>query len=194
MLKQRILTALVMAPVAIIGLFLLPPLPFRLFVGALITVSAWEWARLAGWEGIPRLVYAAVISLLLLASHLVPPVWVLGASLTWWAVVVLLVVRFPDLSDLWAARGTRIGIGLLVLIPGYVSLVTLSESADPRYLILLLLLLIWGADIGAYFVGRAFGRRKLAPRVSPGKSWAGFYGGLVTALLVAVAMAVCPAR
>jgi|TARA_B110000263_G_C15147364_1_gene436178 phosphatidate cytidylyltransferase len=68
-------------------------------------------------------------------------------------------------------------------------MVQLKTYPDSNYLIVLLFLLIWGADIGAYFTGKAFGKRKLAPRVSPGKSWAGFYGGLATALIIGSLMA-----
>ncbi|MDA0979532.1 MAG: phosphatidate cytidylyltransferase, partial [Proteobacteria bacterium] len=79
-------------------------------------------------------------------------------------------------------------LGFWILLPGWVALSSLKQMPDSAFLICLLFFLIWGADIGAYFSGRALGKRKLAPRVSPGKSWAGFFGGLLTALVIAVAM------
>ena len=79
-------------------------------------------------------------------------------------------------------------IGVAALVPGFVALIELKRYPESNYLICLLFFLIWGADIGAYFSGRAFGKRKLAPRVSPGKSWAGFYGGVVTSFVIAVSM------
>ena len=74
------------------------------------------------------------------------------------------------------------------MVPGFVALNTLKGFEASSYLICLLFFLIWGADIGAYFSGRAFGKRKLAPRVSPGKSWAGVYGGITTSIVIAVLM------
>ena len=68
------------------------------------------------------------------------------------------------------------------------AMVQLKSRPDSTFLILLLFFLIWAADIGAYFAGRAFGKRKLAPRVSPGKSWAGFFGGILASVAVGLAM------
>jgi phosphatidate cytidylyltransferase len=82
----------------------------------------------------------------------------------------------------------RCVIGVLVLVPAWVSLQQLKTYDQSNFLILLLMFLIWGADIGAYFAGRAFGNKKLAPAVSPGKSWAGLYGGLLTAALIVITM------
>jgi len=76
----------------------------------------------------------------------------------------------------------------MVLVPAWVSLQQLKTYEQSNFLILLLMFLIWGADIGAYFTGRALGNRKLAPAVSPGKSWAGLYGGMFTAALIVIAM------
>ena len=79
-------------------------------------------------------------------------------------------------------------MGVFCLVPGYVAMVTLKQHADSSFLILLLFFLIWGADIGAYFSGRSLGKNKLAPKVSPGKSWEGLFGGLLFAMLIAIAM------
>ena len=79
-------------------------------------------------------------------------------------------------------------IGVITLVPGFVALIELKRHAESNFLICLLFFLIWAADIGAYFSGRAFGKRKLAPRVSPGKSWAGFYGGVLTSFIIAMSM------
>lgn len=188
MLKQRIITALILAPIVVAGIFLLPLFEFSLFIGAIIAIGAWEWAGLAGFEGRHRFVYAGLIALLLALSDYLPPLAVLLCGALWWLVALVLVVAYPGATNLWSSRGARALIGIFLLVPGWTGLVVLKAGPDSNYLILLLFFLIWGADIGAYFAGRAFGRRKLAPRVSPGKSWAGFYGGLVSSLIIAALM------
>lgn len=188
MLKQRIITALIIGPIAIACVFFMPLVWFYLFVGAVIAVSAWEWANLSDISGLFRYLYAGLVCGLMGVAWFIPAQWILGSALIWWLVALVLVIRFPHLENFWSGRITRALIGLLILVPGFVSLVQLKQSIDHNYLILLLFFIIWGADIGAYFSGRAFGRAKLAPRVSPGKSWAGFWGGMVSALAITLAM------
>jgi phosphatidate cytidylyltransferase len=106
----------------------------------------------------------------------------------WWAVAFVFVLKYPGLSNVWSSRPAISVMGIFCLVPGYVAMVTLKQTNDSSFLILLLFFLIWGADIGAYFSGKALGKNKLAPRVSPGKSWEGFFGGLLFATLIAVAM------
>ena len=189
MLKQRILTALVLIPVAIGCLFFLPPVGFAIFVGLVLTIGAWEWANLAGIEPMGRYAYAIFIAVLLLLSTIFPPHYVLGAGCLWWLVSFFFMQKYPKSTELWSGQFAICVIGLFVLVPGFIALLTLKElvrSGD--FLILMLFFLIWGADIGAYFTGRAFGKHKLAPAVSPGKSWEGFYGGLVVAFSIGVGM------
>ena len=190
MLKQRIITAIIIAPIAIACVFFLPLPGFSLFVGFMITVSAWEWANLADFSGIERLFYSAFIALLLGLAWFAPPLWVLVPSVIWWAFAFVLVISYPQLTHLWSHQITRSLIGIVMLLPGFVALVQLKQQADSQFLILLFFFLIWGADIGAYFTGRAFGKRKLAPEVSPGKSWAGVWGGLATSALITIGMVI----
>ena len=104
----------------------------------------------------------------------------------WWGVALLFILIYPRGSRLWAAHPSMVSLaGVLSLIPGWVALAGLHWHVGKEYA-LLLLLLVWGADVGAYFAGRAFGRRKLAPQVSPGKTWAGVIGALVTAVIVSL--------
>ncbi len=188
MLKQRILTALVMAPVAIACLFFLPNMGFQVFIAAVITVGAWEWGNFAGLSMPGRYGYAAFILALLGLSLLLPAWVVLVVGCLWWAVSFLLMKDYPERTERWSDERLIAVIGVLVLVPGFVSLLVLKNTANPNFMILLLFFLIWGADIGAYFTGRAFGRRKLALEVSPGKSWEGFYGGLIIATAIGVGM------
>ncbi len=188
MLKQRIITALILAPIAIGCIFFLPPVGFAIFIAAVITIGAWEWANLAALSAPMRYVYAAVIAVLCLLSYFLPPMSFLLAAAAWWGLSLVFMLQYPDGAERWSGN-LRLGIiGLFVLVPGFVALLTLRQAADPHFLILMLFFLIWGADIGAYFSGRALGKRKLAPDVSPGKTWAGFFGGLIVALGIAVAM------
>lgn len=185
MLKQRILTALVLLPVALAGFFLLDGWAFALFVGAVIVLGAWEWARLAGFTSqTSRLSFAALVGLLLVGLYVCPflSVWVLGFGLGWWLLAVGLVAGFPASSRYWQGRFRRSLIGLLILLPAWQGLVLLKSWTHANQLIIAVMLLVWCADIGAYFVGKRFGRRKLAPRVSPGKSWEGLLGGLSASL------------
>ena len=192
MLKQRVITGLIMAPIAVVGVFFLPLYGFAVFVGLIMLVSGWEWAQLAGYSGSSRVIYAGLLGLALPFIFFVPSVYILYIlipGLLWWILAIFFVVSYPAFAKSWSSKVVRSIIGILVLVPAFAAMVQLKTYPDNNYLIVLLFLLIWGADIGAYFTGKAFGERKLAARVSPGKSWAGFYGGLATALIIGSLMA-----
>ncbi|MFQ6572443.1 phosphatidate cytidylyltransferase [Pseudomonas sp. UM16] len=187
MLKQRIITALILLPIALGGFFLLDGGDFALFIGLVVTLGAWEWARLAGLVAqTVRVAYAAVVAGLLMLLYLMPDLapWVLGASVLWWGVATWLVLTYPRTSALWSSVACRLLIGLLILLPAWQGLVLLKHWPLGNWLIMAVMVLVWGADIGAYFSGRAFGKRKLASQVSPGKSWEGVYGGLALSLVI----------
>ena len=193
MLKQRIITALILLPIALCGFFLLEGAGFALFIGLVVTLGAWEWARLAGFEAQPaRVAFAAVVALLLFGLHIFPDLapWVLGAAVLWWAVATYLVLTFPQSAVHWSTTATKLVIGLLILLPAWQGLVLIKAMALGNWLIMAVMVLVWGADIGAYFSGRKFGKRKLAPKVSPGKSWEGVFGGLLLSLLITAAVGV----
>lgn len=181
MLKQRILTALALAPLALVGLFGLSGGGFAAFTALVLLLGAWEWARLSGFDDVKsRLLYTGGLGVLLLIAWWAGwnmarwPLW-LGAigwiANAWW------VLRYPGSTDQWQSRSVRLAMGGWVLLPCWVGFYQLRQ--DGSEWLLFVLLLVWAADIGAYFSGRRFGRRKLAPQVSPGKSWEGVYGGWV---------------
>ena len=173
MLKQRIITALILLPIALCGFFLLDGSGFALFIGLVVTLGAWEWARLSGFTSqLPRVVYAAVVAVLLFLMYILPDVapWVLGAAVLWWAMATFLVLTYPRTSGHWSSVACKLVIGLLILLPAWQGLVEIKRFPIGNQLILAVMVLVWGADIGAYFSGRAFGKRKLAPAVSPGKA------------------------
>lgn len=194
MLKTRIITALVLAPVAVGGIFFLPPTGFALFTAAIIALGAWEWANLSGVEQQPaRVGYAAVIAVILYSLASAPTLFFLWLAVLWWIVCFLLVRSYPEHSEHWGSVPVRAVMGALVLVPAWVGLNHLRTGGfqfggteNNLLAILYVFCVVWVADIGAYFAGRAFGKAKLAPRVSPGKSWAGVYGGLVAVGLLAL--------
>ncbi|PID44333.1 MAG: phosphatidate cytidylyltransferase [Gammaproteobacteria bacterium] len=197
MLKQRIITALILAPVVLGGIFLLEPLYFSWFIALIIALAGWEWANLSHFTGqARRWGYAAFILVLLFLSSCIHPGIVFTIAVIWWLVAFFLVVHYPEKTDLWTAPAARLVMGVLVLVPAWQALVfirsstvTVGDNPGNLWVIVYVMFLVWGADIGAYFAGRAFGKRKLAPRVSPGKSWAGVYGGLAVIELIALGSA-----
>ncbi len=193
-LTQRVFTAAILAPLAVAGILALPTSYFAMLMAAVILAGAWEWAGLVGWASVRgRLSYLAVFVLALLGGE-----WlarsatglgiVLGAALVWWLVALGLVWHYQAQGGLGPGpKWLRGLVGWLVLVPPWVSLVSLhGRTGYGGVLVLTLLVLIWSADIAAFFAGRRWGRRRLASHVSPGKSWEGVVGGLLAVLAVAV--------
>jgi phosphatidate cytidylyltransferase len=191
MLKQRILTAAILGCVLLFGLLMLAPQWMVLAFGAASTLGAWEWAGFGALRGAAaRLAYAGGIALLLLVSWL----WtseplhlliLLSMACAWWAIAFLWLLVAPERHQPQLA----LLCGVPVLVPAFVAVARLEVAGHgivrgPQTVVWLMLLVI-AADIGAFFMGRGLGRHKLAPRVSPGKTWEGAVGGLVTVALVA---------
>lgn len=195
-LATRVATAAVLVPVVLAALFLLPPALWAAATLAAIGLAALEWARLAGARRRGTVVYAAAIvaagGLLLLAPQagfsrgwpdgLVTAVC--GVATAFW-----LAVGTPWVVRRWPTRPTAalLAVGAIVLAGAWVALVEL-QARSPWH-VLAAMALVWIADTAAYFAGRAFGRRKLAPLVSPGKTWEGVYGALAAVAAYAVALA-----
>ncbi len=191
MLKQRVITALV-AVAVLLGVLFYAPQPLALaIIGAMFAAAAWEWSQFLGTTAKPiRWLFVALVVVceVLLATvfagaGLEAPI--LYAALIWWTAAFVWTFFFPTPVPAIAAW---IG-GLMMLLPAYVALIALY-NLSPWWL-LALLLIVWTADVGAYFSGKTFGRVKLAPAISPGKTWEGVIGGL---LLVLVAVAVIASR
>jgi phosphatidate cytidylyltransferase len=187
MLIPRLLTALILAPLFIWAIFALPQPYFAVLLLLFVVVGGWEFARLINIH--PPL-YRALISIgistcaIIAANHSQNLHTVLYASILWWALNLYWVIRYPKNQQSWYGSGiVRAMGGVMLLAPMWVALVNLHNLYGGAYF-LLLILLIWAADSGAYFVGKTFGKRKLAPNISPGKSIEGVLGGVGFALIV----------
>lgn len=205
MLKQRVITALVLAIIFISALLGLPSGYFSFFVGAIVLIGAWEWASLAGFSALwQRSLYAFfMLGVVLLAATYLglkgetsPALDInairelLVAGCVWWAVALLFVQGYPSSAMLWGSKILRLVMGVLVLLPTWVALVYVRQHENGAWLVLLLILIVALADSGGYFVGKRFGRHKLAPAVSPGKTWEGFAGGFIANCILAVVLSV----
>lgn len=186
MLKQRFITAVIALIVLGVVLFVVPPVVARVFIAVLIIVGAWEWAGFLFQGAAWRTVY--VVFILALMGFLYSGLSdadvldnVFRLALGWWLVALVWILFFP--TPIPAAVSWI--CGALVLVPAWVALDYLYTQTP--HLLVFALLIVWIADMGAYFVGKGFGRVKLAPAVSPGKTWEGVLGGLSAVLLLAVA-------
>lgn len=192
-LQSRVLTASILAPVVILAVLALPTPGFALVLGLILLGGAWEWSALAGLTAsAARLGYVALIGVALILLWQLPEAGVVPLlfliSLWWWLVAVWLFRLDHIESDSGPAPG-RMLVGLLVLMGPWLAM-TQVHGASPRgpALVLFLLILIWTADVAAYFSGRRWGKTKLAPVLSPGKTWAGVFGAGAGSALLGLAL------
>ena len=194
MLKQRVITALILGPLVIWGVLSLPALYFSFLILCLVALSSWEWGHLSGISKLPHnIIYtaAAVVTIALM-------IWfvqltelqihtLIGLSIAWWLYRIVLVVTYRSSSENSSLTKinpvTAISNIFSIVIPFY-SLIFLRAEDTSGSFLLYLLLLIWGADIFAYFAGKHLGKNKLAPHVSPGKTWEGAIGALIGTLII----------
>jgi phosphatidate cytidylyltransferase len=181
MLRSRVITALMIAPLALAALLLLDASAYVLFIAAVLAVCGWEWANFAHLRGWSRVAYGLLIGLI--TSFVPPSAWWLWISLMTWVIAGYLVLRFPKYPATLKRPTPILALGVVVMVPAGLALVMLQSQPNYAANLVLLLGLVWCADIGAYFTGRRWGKRKLHPAVSPGKSWAGVYGGWVITLV-----------
>lgn len=188
MLRQRIITAVILVALILVAILLFPPLWFQGFVALSITLGAWEWSRLAGVQATHwRVVYTALYPGLIYVLLHLAPAWhntLLLLSALWWLVALALVYSYPRGNKFWHRRAILLPVGIVVLLPGWLALFALRNLEQREFFILLLLALVVAADTGAYFAGRSFGKHKLAALVSPNKTWEGFAGGQLGACAV----------
>ena len=199
-LKTRVITALLMLVVLCVATALSTPFQFALFISAVLLVGILEWTGLMGlksWSS--RLLYlilfGAVMLMVAFLAEMTAGSLVLkrsvvlsitGAGVVFWLLAFSLIRHFPEQQSRWEGVPRTALMGFLTLLPTWIALIQLKYLNPQGYLVLALVALVSIADIGAYFTGRAWGRAKLAPKLSPGKSWAGFWGGLASSFALAL--------
>ena len=190
MLRQRLITALVLLALLLPALFASSSLPFALFTLLLVSAAGWEWARLNGVQApLPALATGALVALMCAVSLRNLPQMGHAGGLWWagtllWLVGGALVLRRGPAG--WSAlpKGLRWALGPLLLWLAWLAMAQ-ARTIGVNFL-LSAMCVVWVADISAYFCGRAFGQRKLAITISPGKSWEGVYGGVAGVLLLSL--------
>jgi phosphatidate cytidylyltransferase len=182
MLRTRVITALFLVAGFALVLFALPPVAATLAFAAIAALAAWEWGGLMRQDQPARVMYAFVLLLFcwqitVAVPQLVPVL--LTVSAAFWILVVPLWFRFK-----WTLAGNDFFgylLGALVILPTWAAMAALHAMSE--WLLLAAMALVWVADISAYFVGRAFGRHKLAPAISPGKTWEGVAGAVIGVMI-----------
>jgi len=190
MLKMRVIAALVAAPLVIFALFFTSPISFALVFLVLASVALYEWGNLAGLTGlIEKAVYLLVFWCLAYSIYNSGyEKTLLDLSALFWLVAVFMVLAHPR-GQFWLnVPALHLGVGLLVLAGAWLGLVGIKALPEGEWLLVWVMILVWGADVGAYFSGKAFGKNKLAPAISPGKTWEGVVGGIAVSLAATLIM------
>lgn len=189
MLKTRVITAVILLGVLVPVTLYAPVAAFAAFMAFAVVFAGWEWARLLRFEGLGPVLYAALTGAVLVATTarfgLNVPGLYLAAAIFWVLVGPFALIRKPELAR-GAWRIFLLIAGLVVLLAAWHAVV--QARTIGVVFVLSLLAIVWFADIGAYFAGKGFGRHKLAPSISPGKTWEGAIGGLALVLVFAVVM------
>ena len=187
MLRNRVITAVCLAPLAIAAMYFLTLGWFAVAFWFVAALGAYEWAGLARWsKPLERGAYVAVFAVLAwftygLADWHVPALW-LGAVL--WLFAMGGIWAFPASTRLFRSRLVVGVLGLAIVWCAWIGLIVIRQVPNGSHWLLWMFVLVWGVDVGAYFAGRRFGQRKLAPAISPGKTWGGVAGGALLSLMV----------
>ena len=210
MLLKRILTALVLASLIALAVFTLPMEYFSLVIGLITLIAAWEWSNLAGLTSLgKRILFLLVLILPMSGIHfwtqfleLVAQAtdwtdvrdysgaleWLVIPPVLFWILVMILIRNTPTgVLNLQLKTRYKVLIGWFILLSAWMFLSRLRSFYGPE-MTMYFLILIWVADISAYFAGKKWGKTKLAPEISPGKTVAGMYGALISGLVCAVVL------
>lgn len=209
MLMQRVLTAIILLACLILLSVFSSPFVFAMLTAILTLLAGFEWTRFIAvrtyWV---RIMYLLSIAILLAGASIflsvIPTAESLYASRVvtimflaciFWVMALYLMIGYPANSHLWNEQKYIALMGVFVLVPTWCGIVQLKYIDSKGVLFLLLVATVSIADIGAYFVGRTWGQSRLAPMLSPGKSWAGFWGGIFSSVsFIAVAMLLANGR
>jgi len=190
MFRQRVITAVIMAGIFFALLLNLSAVDFSLVIGLIVLVAGWEWSNLMKVTSVAgKTLFLSLLAL----SQATASIW-LGlfdsfdhqraqqislVAVALWAIIFLWVQGYPSSAILWSSRPILGVLGILVLTFTWVAVAAILHNVSGQWLLLLAILIVVLADVGGYFVGTLFGKHKLAPLVSPGKTWEGFAGGLL---------------
>lgn len=189
MLKQRVITAVVLL-IALVGALAWSPLAFAALVTLALAIAQAEWLQLAGWPfgaalGVTLAVGGVLFGILLFAPQWIDtisvPAWVV-ATCAWFVIGLGLLRADPQRNRFPPAVSTA--LAFVLPASAWLAIVLLLRSGVA--VLLSVFLIVWIADTAAYFAGRAFGKRKLAPHISPGKTWAGLWGAIIAAVAIAL--------
>jgi len=197
MLKSRVITALILFPLAVCGILFLSNDIFAAFVGIIMLFGAYEWAGFAKFPSLlSKIAYVVIVATILFSLWLVNFILsadvMNGLAAAFWLLALILVFGYPGSSNFWSGRPVVIAaMGIFLLVITWYAVISIHAISTIEfslikitgpYLLLSVLMLIFAADTGAYFAGKRFGKHKLAPKISPGKSIEGVIGGLALAL------------
>ena len=185
MFRQRLLTALVLVPLVLLAIYFANGWLLGSVVLLLVVIGGWEWLQLIP---INSLIIKLIFMIFLLCAVGLSVHWLhcwLICGLVLWGLILVALLTFPASQAVWGHR-VLVGGACLLLLPLFAStLVAIYQQAQGKQLVVYLLFLVWAADTGAYLAGKRWGRHKLIPAVSPGKTIEGTLGGMLLALLVA---------
>lgn len=202
MLKQRIITSIFALSLFIFTVIFLSPLHYAIFTALVWLIAAWEWSNLAGYKhmvgrflSVTLIIGLQWLVLIFITTELSWKTgeiifnkgylkWLLGLFCASWIIILVWLLNYPKYKQAWGRSSVLLVIGLIFLLPGWLTMVYL-KSVEVSAVFAVVFIVIF-VDTGAYFIGSKFGNKKLAPQLSPAKSWAGFYGGVVAALLITI--------
>jgi len=186
MFRERLITTLILIPLVLLGIYFANYWLFAAVFALATLACAYEWLQLIPLDQkLPQLFFVALIWLLMAATHLFYPLWGSLGALAW-LFITAAIWTFPASKRWWGKRAIIVVLACIVLPLFFQSLLKITSFQSGKALLLYLLLLVWAADIGAYLAGKQWGKNKLIPAVSPGKTVEGFSGGLGLSLVVSV--------
>ncbi len=204
MLLTRITTAIALVILFLVALFLASPLFFCTSVAIFILIAGWEWASLSELNSLRSKFFYVFLLALLLAilgyylgfffgnaastSYEVFIHWAFLSAALFWLLAFLMLISYPRCEIIFRSRNFRLFLGMLLLIFAWLAISYLRYQSEGSFWVLYVVAVVAAADVGAYFFGKAFGKSKLAYQVSPGKTWEGLAGGILSSQLLVIIM------
>lgn len=193
MLLRRIFTAVILIPLVLLANFYLPTAAFTFAAAVLFLLAAWEMAGLIGYTLTKqRLLYLCYQCIAFVVVIWLPTIIIMVAALISWSVMLYFVLHYVQFTQFWArSLLVRTLLTTWLLAASWFGLIFIHVQPNGSYYVLFMLLFIWAADTGAYITGRLYGKHKLNPDISPGKSVEGVVGGVIASLLTAIIICLC---